>query len=299
MRVLITGGSGVVGSYYVKNFVMKRHEVHYTSLNNSVEIYGAERHTVNLGKNDEVDSIIAKIKPELVIHTAALSSVDTCEINRNLAYEVNVNGTSRMVDLCRSINSFLIYISTTSVFDGIKDIYNELDRPNPINYYAYTKMLGENLVKRLGQAYLILRIDQPYGWIMDGQKQNSVVRALNKLDSDEVLNEIIDWYNNPTFLNDIVDATDLLLNNNKTGLYHAVGPDHIDRYSWSLIVADIFERDKNLIKPISASQLHLPAKRPNVNASNAKIKDEVGFTFAGIRDGLLHMKSHKDQRDDK
>lgn len=290
MRVLVTGGSGPIGSNYVKYFIEKGDEVHYTTFNNIMEIEGASRYTINFEKANEIKKTIKEIEPELIVHTVALPSVDLCEIDKILAYKINVEGTRTVLESSRALDSFIIYISTTAVFDGTKGVYYETDVPNPINNYARTKLLAEELVRGSGLGHIILRTDQPYGWIADGQKQNSVIRALNKIRNNETLNEVVDWYNNPTLLRDLINATDQLLKNGKEGTYNAVGPDYINRYEWSLLVAEIFGENNALVRPISYSNLNLAAKRPNTNASSDKIKREVGFSFVGVKEGLHIMK---------
>ena len=130
---------------------------------------------------------------------------------------------------------------------------------------------------------MILRTDQPFGWTEKWQKTNSVLRVINNLKTDDGLNEIEDWYNTPTYLEDFVSATNSLFLKESTGIFQIVGPDFINRYEWAKIVADVFGLDKNKIHPIQSSSLNLPAKRTNIRISNKKLETEIGIKMRGVK----------------
>jgi dTDP-4-dehydrorhamnose reductase len=290
MRIFITGGSGVIGSRLAERLCASGDEVHYTFLKNDIKISGARTYNLDITDKASLKKAVEKANPEVVIHTVALSSVDLCETNRNLADEVNIAGTEAVTDLCVANGSRIVFISTAHVFDGKKSAYTEDDQANPINYYGKTKLDGERIISRSGAQYLILRTDQPYGWVHQGQKDNAIVRTLRALGKPEAMNEIVDWYNTPTYTWDFVDAATKLIYEDKTGTYNAVGPEYINRYEWGVRIANAFGKDSKLIKPIESEELKLPAKRPNARLLNSKIEKETGVRFKNITDGLAAMK---------
>ena len=103
------------------------------------------------------------------------------------------------------------------------------------------------------------------------------------------MKEISDWYNTPTYVPDFVNATTELLTKKLTGIFHIVGSDYINRYKWSLIVAEIFGLDKNLIESINSDQLELAVKRVNVNLKNQKLFQKTGIKMKGVEEGVKEM----------
>tara|TARA_B110000495_G_C22930454_1_gene543891 strand:+ start:156 stop:1025 length:870 start_codon:yes stop_codon:yes gene_type:complete len=286
VKILIIGGSGMIGSKMF-NFFKNSNSVNYTYFNHTSPIPGG--FFLDISKNQETIKLISNLNPDLIIHTAALTNVDLCETNQKLANEINVEGTANILDACKITKSKFVYISTSFVFDGKQKKYSEDDATSPINYYGVTKQKSEELIQNSDLDYLILRTDQPYCWIESWQKDNSVVRVLKNLNLKNSHNEINDWKNNPTYVPDLINATKILIELNKTGIYHLVGPDFVDRFSWSLQIAKVFGLNKNLIHSILSSTLNLPAKRPNVNLNNEKLFNETGFSMRNIDQGGLDM----------
>lgn len=143
MSVLITGGSGILGAELKKvfpNVIAPTHE--------ELDICG-KNSVFDFFKKEDID---------LVIHAAAVTKIRLCEENRNLAMDVNVNGTRNLVDTIIKLkkNTRFIYISTACVFDGHSGMYKESSIPYPENFYALTKLLGEYEVKKMNN-YLIVR----------------------------------------------------------------------------------------------------------------------------------------------
>jgi len=292
MKILVIGGSSTIGSKIVRKFAENKNDVIYTYYENKLNV--GIGHRLDIRKKDETIDLISKVNADVVIHTAALTNVDLCETDKKLADSINVRGTENAITGCQKINSKIVYISTSFVFNGEKNEYFEEDEPSPTTYYGLTKLKGEELVKNSKLPFLILRTDQPYDWKEKWQHTNSVIRVLDNLRSDRIHNEVVDWYNTPTYIPDFVQATWKLLQDNKMGIYHLTGPEFINRYDWSLRIADIFRLNKDLIKPITSDSLNLPVKRVNVNLNNMKIIESTGIQMSGIKDGLLEMYKNKD-----
>jgi len=292
MKICVIGGSGVIGSKLVKYFSDRNNSVNYTFWTNELNLPGNSK-KLNITDTNETIDFLKKGHFDVVIHTAALTNVDLCEKNKALADSINVSGTKNVVEGCRLADTKLVFISTSFVFDGKKLEYFENEDASPATHYGYTKFQGEQLVKNSGLNFLILRTDQPYCWLEKGQHTNSVIRVLETLKAGKILNEIIDWYNTPTYVPDFVNATTILLEKDATGIFHVVGPDYINRYNWSLQIAEIFGLDETKIKPIKSDVLDLAAKRVNVNLKNSKLALEVGIKMEGVNKGALEMVRHQ------
>jgi len=292
MKICVIGGSGVIGSKLVKYFFDDKENVNFTFLNNELPLHGISK-KLDITNLVDTSKFLENECFDVVIHTAALSNVDLCETNKSLADSINISGTENIVEGCRLSDSKLVFVSTSFVFDGKKQEYFEEDETSPATYYGYTKMSGEKIVKNSGLKYLILRTDQPYCWVEKGQHTNSVLRTLETIRAGKILNEIIDWYNTPTYVPDFVKTTSVLIKKKLTGIFHVVGPDYINRYEWSNLVAEIFDLDRKMIKPIKSDSLGLAAKRVNVNLCNHKLEQQTGIKMNGIKQGLIEMLKEK------
>lgn len=287
-RVLIIGGSGFIGYRLVKFLSEKKFDVNFTYLKNR-PTNSVGSHRLDITDRESTLNLFKTTKPKLVIHSSALTNVDLCEENHDLADSINIDGTKNVVDACKITDSMLIYVSTSSVFDGNKDKYFEDDIKSPATYYGKTKASAEDLIINSGLSYLILRTDQPYYWKEEWQHTNSVLRVLETIKEGKIMREISDWYNNPTYLPEFVHALYELLKSKHIGIFHVVGSDYVNRYQWANVTAKIFNLSDNMIKPIHSKTLNLAAKRPNVNLSNSKIINTRGIKMSGIEEGMIKM----------
>ena len=162
-----------------------------------------------------------------------------------------------------------------------------------MNNYGITKALSEQLIKNSKLPFLIIRTDQPYGWTEKWQRTNSVLRIIDNLKNNNVFNEITDWYNNPTYIPDMIISIMELIKQNSTGIYHITGSDFLSRYDCAILVAEVFNLDKNLLKKINSSELNLPAKRANVNLDTEKLFNKIGMRIPSFKQGLSKMYNEK------
>lgn len=157
-RILITGGSGLLGSKVVK-LAEKSFEVIPT---HNTRSFFKDSVIMDITNCERAFHVVAKIKPDVVMHPAAQTRVDQCEKDREGAWKVNAEGTKNVALACGKINAKLIYVSTDYVFDGEKGLYVESDEPNPVNYYGLTKLKGEKFVRENCQEYAITRTSVLY-----------------------------------------------------------------------------------------------------------------------------------------
>jgi len=287
MKILVIGGSGVIG-YNIINLLKKRKkDVHFTYFKNSVPT----EHGYHLDATNKESTLelIKKLRPDIIVHASALTNVDLCETDKKMADALNVSGVENIIKAAKTCKSKLVYISTSAVFDGTKPQYFEDDQTSPVSYYGITKAKGEQIVKDSNLPHLIVRTDQPYCWIKKWQHTNSVLRVLLTLKSGHTLREITDWHNTPTFVPNFADALLKLLENGSEGTFHLVGSDFVTRHELSLRVADIFSLNRKLIEPVSSKLLQLAATRVNVRLDNRKITKETGIAMLGIDEGLRKM----------
>ncbi len=145
MKLLITGASGLLGSKLVELALQAGH--HVTSLYNEHPAKGSEAIRVDLRDAEAVRKILTRRAPDAVIHTAFITDVDFCQRNPSLAMYINGKAAGIIAEVCRELRSFLVYVSTDYVFNGQTGLYREEDKPNPINAYGQSKLLGEQLTR--------------------------------------------------------------------------------------------------------------------------------------------------------
>ena len=291
MKSLIIGGSGMIGSHLTNACKSQGYETISTYFEKMPS--SDYQFFLDITNREKTIQLINEQNPDAVFLASALTNVDLCEKNFEIAKSTNVTGTQNVIDGCKKTNSKLVYFSTSAVFDGKKIKYSESDETCPVNNYGITKVLSEQLIKNSKLPFLIIRTDQPYGWTEKWQRTNSVLRIIDNLKNNNVFNEITDWYNNPTYIPDMIISIMELIKQNSTGIYHITGSDFLSRYDCAILVAEVFNLDKNLLKKINSSELNLPAKRANVNLDTEKLFNKIGMRIPSFKQGLSKMYNEK------
>ena len=284
MKFMVIGATGLAGSALLKS-AGKSHEVYGTFLKQNTE----NLYYLNITNKSDVDNLINKIKPDIIILTAALTNVDYCEDHHEETWEINVEGTRNIVCASRNINAKVAFISTDYVFDGKNGPYSENDKPNPINFYGKTKLEAEKIIEELND-FLIARTTAIYGTEKAGK--NFVYRVINCHKSGKTVKVPVDQYGSPIFSDNLGDAIVKLCENNKKGIYNVAGPECINRYELALKVVSVFRLNKELIKPVKTSELNQKAPRPLYSGLKIdKIKNETNIKLLPCDEGLNIMKS--------
>ena len=263
MKYLITGGTGQLGHDIVKELI-SRGELNYLAPTTK---------EMNITNKDEVEKVILGYKPDIIFHCAAYTAVDKAEEDRENCYNVNVNGTKNIVEVAKRINAKVVYISTDYVFDGTKKTeYETEDITNPINYYGYTKLLGEKEVQQLND-YLIDRIS----WVFGENGKNFVKTMLNLAETKTELSIVSDQIGSPTYTKDLSKLLLDMIENNKKGLFFATNEDFCSWYEFAEYIFKINNINIKLNKVLTKDYKTL-AKRP-LNSKLSKNKlDEEGLT---------------------
>jgi dTDP-4-dehydrorhamnose reductase len=259
LKLLITGASGLYGSKLAQLALSKNYEV-YSSDIQSLSVYG-NFVKLDISGKAQVDETFKTINPDVVVHAATLTDVDKCELNKELAWKVNVEGTKNIVEASEVTGSFLIYISTDYVFGGEMGCYKETDTPNPINYYGVTKLKAEEIVKKQ-KDYFIARPSVIYGSTPAAGKVNFALWLIESLRKGERVKIVTDQWNTPTLNTNLAEMTLEVIERKLTGIYHLCGATRISRFEFAEQIANGFNLDKSLIDKVLSSQFTLPAKRP-------------------------------------
>lgn len=266
MSLLITGGSGLLGSKIAELATKLGYKV-YSCYLTRTPAYGMPIRA-DVQDKASIAGAFGKAEPDAVVHTAALTDVDRCETDRNLAYSINVRGTENIAELCRRHGSFLVYVSTDYVFDGGKGLYSEDDAPNPINYYGLTKLRGEEAIKGVLAEYCIVRPSVIYGSQRASGKVNFALWVIETLRSNKPINVVVDQWNSPTLNANLAEMILEIVERRLTGTYHLAGATRISRYEFARLIARVFELDDSLVNPVSSSEISWVAKRPRDSSLN-------------------------------
>jgi dTDP-4-dehydrorhamnose reductase len=293
--VLITGGTGLLGIALQKTVP--------TNIE-GFTIYFPERslpeplpfpiRAADVTDRKQMQAIFEWAKPDVVIHTAAIGSVDFAERNREETRKVNVGGTAVVVKLCQIFKSRLIYISSNAVFDGRTPFYSETSSVNPINHYGKLKVEAEDVVRASNIPWAIVRPILMYGWPYPGERDNPVVWWVRSLEHGEPIKVVDNVFNKPLPVWSCAEVVWEVIRQHRTGIYHAAGRDHLSLYQFALQVAEVFGLDARLIAPVPDSYFPEIAPRPqDTSFDTTKMESELGLKTVIVKDGLLRMKSER------
>jgi dTDP-4-dehydrorhamnose reductase len=297
MRVLITGCHGLLGQKVLKVFLKSTSaEILATAKEPKtfLDLKGFDYTMLDITNRSDVKNLIVYFNPDVIVNTAAYTNVDGCELNRELAWRVNVEGVRNLVHSARRVDAKLIHISTDYIFDGKNGPYDENAIPNPINYYGRTKLASENEIKIGGIRFAILRTNVLYG-VGRNVKSNFALWLYNKLSSGEKIKVVTDQIGNPTYVDDLAFAILKVVEFDKEGIYNVGGRDFVSRYDFALKLAEIFSFDHELIIPVKTSELNQVAPRPlKSGLITLKAEAELGLKPYGVEDGIRQFKFELD-----
>jgi len=264
LKLLVTGASGLLGHKVAQLAIEKGHEV-YSTYKEHATNFGTPIQ-LDLADQNEISKAITKLKPEAIIHAAAYTDVDGCETNQDLAWKINAEATKQIAIASTRINSHLTYISTDYVFDGDKGLYTEEDKTNPISYYGYTKLKGEEYTKEHATKWCIARPSVLYGWL--DYKQNFATWLINSLNQKKEVKVLKDQYVSPTLNTNLAQMLLEITQRKILGILHTAGGTRISRHEYALRLAEVFNLNKDLIKPAKMDEMSWKAKRPKDSSLN-------------------------------
>jgi dTDP-4-dehydrorhamnose reductase len=290
-RILLTGQNGLLGSHLLWRldgifdvFAISRNPEPVSWLK-STSFFA-----VDIAEPDYLSDFLENSSANIIINCAALSDVDKCEADPELARKINTDPVKVIATFCLKSGCLLIHISTDYLFDGAAGPYDEDAEPNPINSYGRTKLQAEKAVIESGCRHIIVRTNHIYGNLPQGPSK--LIRWLlnAKHDSRDIL-AASDQFNNPTWAGNLADAVIELAGSEYQGIINIGGPDYLSRYAFALIASDIFEIEKHYIKKITLAQTRMAAPRPLLAGLTInRMKSLLRTGPVGILDGLKKVR---------
>jgi len=284
MKLLVTGASGLLGL----NLGLLMHSRH--------EITGVDRSRLSgvpfeLLRADLLDAslehqILDAVRPDAVIHCAAMADLDACESDPEGARRMNAELPGELAAACAGRGIRLLHISTDAVFDGTKDgIYTEADPPNPLGVYSRSKLDGERAVLSANAGAIVARVNF-YGWSLNGGRSISEF-FINGLRTGRAVKGFIDVWFCPLFVGDLAETLVGMLEKGLSGLYHVVGAEPLSKYDFGVRLARRFGLDEGLVIPTSVEESGLKSRRAhNLRLSVHKLSTDLGHEVPGVSTGI-------------
>jgi len=247
MKIFITGADGALGK-----------EMQQVLHKNSINCVASDLNQLDIADFKKTNESLLKHRPDIILHFAAISNVDYCEENKDLAFHVNALGTYGLAIIAKKINAKILYVSTNYVFDGSQEKpYLEHNATAPINEYGKTKLIGENYIKELCPRYFIVRTS----WLFGKGSKNYVPKFIADDKKSVSINVICDQFASFTYILDLAEAILLLLKSENYGTYHLTNRGVGSWLDFGLEAKELM-KFKTELNPIKVKELNLAALRP-------------------------------------
>ncbi len=256
-KVLITGVNGFLGQHLALHLLNKNFNVIGVNRGVCRVPWDLIYEEVDLSDKKLVTSILNKHQPEIIVHTAALSQPDKCETDRELCLQMNVEATQ---NLLYYKSAQFIYISTDFIF-GENGPHKEDGTPDPLNFYGESKLQAEKAVIKSGLSYAIVRPVFIYGKVWDGLRPSFLHWVKNNLEQAKPIKVVSDQQRTPTFVNDICNGIEAIINKQATGAFHLAGKDVLSPYQMAVTTAQVLGLDAGLIENVTSETFPEAVKR--------------------------------------
>ena len=289
MKILVTGANGLLGQKLTM-LLDHQSDIHTVATARkpvSYSLIKAEFRILDVTNQKETEKVILEAKPDVVIHTAAMTQVDQCETEREACWKANVTGVENLVNACEKVNTFLVHVSTDFIFDGTHGPLDESAVPKPVNYYGESKLAGERAVMNSKLDWAILRTVLVYGVTDDMSRSNIVLWVKKSLEEGKSINVVNDQWRTPTLAEDLAMGCYLAATKKAKGIFHISGERMMTPYDIAIETADFFGLDKTLVKQTDSSKFKQPAARPlKTGFIIDKAKRVLGYQPHSFREGL-------------
>jgi len=289
MKILITGGNGLLGKALKET---RRTDTLYLTFYRNYLISDEPDITwyrLDIRDRSQVGQLFHRIKPDIVIHCAAIGSVDYTEDHYTETLETNYEGTINVVDIANEYNCKVVYISTNAVYSGDKPPYHEESPLEPVNAYGMIKVRTEHYVRQITKNWLIIRPFLLYGWSGRGSRTNWAKAIIERLRSNGSFRLVNDHIWQPTYAPDCAEAIWQLLDHSNQ-VYNIASPERVTLYEFGLRVCDAFDLDKNLLEPVNSDYFQSIARRPKDTTYDLVKSSSAGIMLSDIRTGLEKMR---------
>lgn len=289
-KILVTGSNGLLGQK-LTDLYLNRDDRQLIATSS-----GANRHPISSGYvyeemdiTDElqVRDVIEKHRPNAVIHTAAMTNVDTCETERDLCMELNVHSVQHLAELSQEFKFRMSLLSTDFIFDGTGQMYKEGDIPNPLSFYGRSKLMAEEIMVRHAYHWSILRTVLVYGTAAQLTRSNIVLWVYETLKAQKEAKVVDDQFRTPTLAEDLAMGCMLAADKQGRGIFNIAGQDFMSMYELVERIAAHYNFSTGSIERIKSETLNQAARRPPVTGLDiTKAREILGYAPHSFEEGL-------------
>lgn len=297
-KILVTGSNGFIGSSIVNYLLDFKYSNVYglaKGLNRNSNLPAEKYFSKDLTDFSGLEYQLGILKPDIIIHCAAISQVDICESNLALCINVNTKSTEVIANYCSSSQKRLIFFSTDFVFDGESKWMTEEDQPNPKSSYARSKWVAENYISKHCNDFAIIRPVLVYGYSASAGRSNIFLWIVNSVVAKAEIKVVDDQFRTPTFVGDVVKLVINVLPSEYSGVFHIGGSEETSVFNFSKRIEANTGCQVSYISPSQSSKMTGAELRPQKSCfSNSKITDLFGWKPLGLKDGILAAFNQKE-----
>lgn len=289
MKILVTGSNGLLGQK-VSHILEAQAGVSpvFTARKNLT--YSVKKGiflTLDVADPTLVNRVIGDLKPNVIIHTAAMTQVDDCERDHDACWKQNVLATQYLVEASAAVGAYFLHVSTDFIFDGTSGPLDEGAIPNPVNFYGQSKLAAEEVIRQSKLRSAILRTVLVYGVAHDMSRSNIVLWVKSSLEAGKPIKVVDDQWRTPTLAEDLAMGCWLAAQKQSTGIFNISGEEMMTPYDIAIRTARFFKLDESLITKTDSTQFKQPAARPlRTGFIIEKAKRELGYQPHSFEAGL-------------
>lgn len=295
MKILITGANGLLGQHLIKLLLEEtRHTILATGRGacrlpfELSDLY--EYFPLDITDGVAVQDFFRAHRPDIVVHLAAITQPDPCELHPVECWNTNVTATRFLLGAAEETNTRFIYLSTDFVFDGEAGPYCETDIPGPVNFYGSSKLAAEKAVQESRLQWAIIRTVLVYGNVITGTRSNIISWVKDNLSAGNPIKVVKDQVRTPTYVEDLAHGILLVIEKKAAGIYHISGEEVLTPYDMALSTAGYLGMDASLMTSVNAETFTQPARRPlKTGFIIDKAKRELGYQPVPFRIALAKM----------
>ncbi len=277
-KILLTGASGLLGTHLYNHLNKKYNIISLYNLHKPLQQSNCIQFDIAI--TNGIEKLINTIQPNIVIHTAAISSIAQCQNDEIISYKINVLASETLAKVCKKINAQFVFCSTDLVFDGIIGNYNETDLPNPINIYGKQKFEAEQKCLGINNKTLIIRLP-----LMIGENKIGTSGVIAEMQLKNINNETMHLFTNEfrsvALVTDVVNAIKFLIQKNKTGIFHIGGNQKLNRMQIGVYVKAKYNLQNITLIPTTHKEQNITNRPQDVSLDSSKLK-KLGFKCKSI-----------------